>query len=170
MTRLRCWLQLPLSITEYPLIAMKIRYSLLAVSRKGNSSWYCNMKSWQRALLSPSPHLLTFAPKTSRPHVPLVVRLSRHAYAAARSGSITRDLSGRLGNLSLVSSCTCAHLHSTTWDWNQESACIMSLDSGIRRCNARPIEVCRPTSLGQDKLPCRILRLVCQCLSVSWVC
>jgi hypothetical protein len=62
-------------------------------------------RSLGNVLLSPSPHLLTSTPS---PHV---VRLSRHAYAAARSGNATTDLARRLGNLSLVSSCTCALIY-----------------------------------------------------------
>lgn len=48
-----------------------------------------------------------------------------------------------------------AHLHLATWDWNQESACIMPLDSAVRRCNRRPIEVCCAANLAQDECPHR---------------
>jgi hypothetical protein len=74
------------------------------VAKKGEfiTALPVHRKPWQRALISisASPHF-----HTSSPHV---VRLSRHAYAAARSGNSTTDLARRLGNLSRVSSCTCA--------------------------------------------------------------
>jgi hypothetical protein len=121
-------------------ITLSYRYLVLAVSRRKriHHGLRVHTKPWQRALLSPSPHLLTSTPS---PHV---VRLSRHAYAAARSGNATTDLPRRR-----------AHLHLTTWDCNQESACIMSLDSAVRRCNRRPIEVCCAANLAQDELRCR---------------
>lgn len=128
-------------------------YCVLAESCKGEFIMMLSLTVQIEVLatysLISSPHLLLTFTSVS-------AYLDTPTYTAAISGNTARDLARKLGDsLSLLSSFICARLHFTTWDWHQESACTMSLDSAIPRCYGRPIEARHTACLAQDRLRCR---------------
>ena len=121
------------------------------VAKKGEfiTALPVHRKPWQRALISisASPHFHTSSP--CRPPISTRLRSCQIGQCNQRSRRKTRQsIAGFVMHMR-------AHLHLTTWDWNQESACIVSLDSAVRRRNRRPIEVCCAANLAQDELRCR---------------